>query len=122
MLRWTRALFVLLLTLLISGLAVRAAQAGQYQLSVSRKTSNFYKVDGQPYYIETRMCLELALRTVILLDARGGTVTFYPSYGAPTTTCSVTGVYEEQSFHGGRAVDIYGNIVSVESILVPANL
>ena len=114
-------IFVLFLAaVVISALASHSANAGQYQLTASRKASNMYKVDGQPFWFETRMCLELALRTSITLDTSRGGVTFYQSYGAPTA-CALVGVYQEQSFQG-KGLDAYGNVVLVESLLVPARL
>ena len=45
---------MLALLMLISGVAV----AGDYDLSVTRKGSNLYKVDGKDIYIHTRYCYE----------------------------------------------------------------
>ena len=118
-----RSLLICLVAVVASSagaLLSRAAEAGQFQLTASRKGSNFYKVDGQPFWFETRMCLELALRTSVILDTSRGAVTFFQSYGDPTM-CSLVGVYEEQSFRG-KALDDYGNVVSVQSVLVPAKL
>jgi hypothetical protein len=40
---------------------------GKYKLSVTRKASNLYKVDGQDIYIETRYCYEYATGDDIIL-------------------------------------------------------
>ena len=112
---------------LVGGMfGVGVAQAGQYQIDVSRKASNLYEIRGQNYFIETSLCLELAIGQPARLDTMrfgsttGGTLTFQKSYGAPAV-CSVRGVYEEQSFDG-RAIDRFGNIVEVKSLLIPVTL
>lgn len=50
----------LLASLLAMGLATlgssSAAAAERYQVSLTRKDSNLYKVDGQPFWIQTRYC------------------------------------------------------------------
>ena len=40
---------------------------GKYKLSVTRKSSNLYKVDGQDIYIETRYCYEYATGDDVIL-------------------------------------------------------
>jgi hypothetical protein len=40
---------------------------GKYNLTVSKKTSNFYRIDGKDIYIETRYCYEYATREDVLL-------------------------------------------------------
>ena len=35
-------------------------EAGNYQVEVTRKTSNLYEVQGTKYYLETRYCYEYA--------------------------------------------------------------
>jgi len=40
---------------------------GKYKLSVTRKASNLYKVDGQDIYIETRYCYEYATGDDVIL-------------------------------------------------------
>lgn len=45
----------LALALAIIGATVASA-ADRYQVSLTRKDSNLYKVDGQPFWIQTRYC------------------------------------------------------------------
>jgi hypothetical protein len=40
---------------------------GKYTLSVTRKASNFYKVDGQDLFIETNYCYEYATYDEVIL-------------------------------------------------------
>ncbi len=40
---------------------------GKYKLSVTRKSSNLYKVDGQDIYIETMYCYEYAAADDVIL-------------------------------------------------------
>jgi hypothetical protein len=46
-------------------------KAGTYQISVTRKDTNFYRIDGYNYYIKTRLCLELALSQKAYLEVNG---------------------------------------------------
>jgi hypothetical protein len=44
---------------------------GKYTVSLTRKTSNLYKVDGTDLYIETRYCHEYAIRDDAILIVEG---------------------------------------------------
>jgi hypothetical protein len=48
-------LSALVLALTLSGAAV-AAVGDRYQVSLTRKDGNLYKVDGQPFWVQTRYC------------------------------------------------------------------
>jgi hypothetical protein len=47
---------------------------GKYKISVTRKASNLYKVDGQDIYIETRYCYEYATGddAVLIIESNYG--------------------------------------------------
>ena len=51
-----------------------SASAETYEISVTRKDSNLYKVDGQEIYIKTRYCYEYAYsqRAILIIDSPGG--------------------------------------------------
>ena len=51
---------------------VSTAYAESYQVSVTRKGANLYKVDGQQIYIRTNYCYEYAYGESAILDAAGG--------------------------------------------------
>lgn len=52
---------------------VSTAYAQSYQVSVTRKGANLYKVDGQQIYIRTNYCYEYAYGGSAILEATGGT-------------------------------------------------
>ena len=58
---------LLVLLMLVSGVAA----AGDYDLSVTRKGSNLYKVDGKDIYIHTRYCYEYVYSEDSLLRMSG---------------------------------------------------
>ncbi len=107
-------------------LGVGVAEAGQYQLVVTRKSSDFYQVQGQNYFIDTFGCSEMSFGASAVLDSvsdgtiTAGTLTFPSRTGYPDV-CTVRGVYEAQTFNG-RALDRSGNVVQVASLLVPVAL
>jgi hypothetical protein len=45
---------------------------GKYEVTVTRKDSNFYEVVGTSYLLKTMLCLELALMENAILDVSGG--------------------------------------------------
>jgi hypothetical protein len=55
----------------VTGL-VSTAYAQNYQVSVTRKDANLYKVDGQQIYIRTNYCYEYAYGDAAILEAIGG--------------------------------------------------
>ena len=46
-------------------------EEGRYSTSISRISSNLYKVDGKDLYIETSLCLELAYYTNVIIIVEG---------------------------------------------------
>lgn len=56
--------------------------AGQYSVSLTRKGSNLYKIEGTDYYVETNFCYEYATYEDAILEIESsygyskGTITF----------------------------------------------
>lgn len=46
-------------------------EEGKYKLSVTRKASNLYKVDGKDIFIETNFCYEFATYDDVILIVEG---------------------------------------------------
>jgi hypothetical protein len=44
---------------------------GRYKISLTRKGSNLYKIDGKDIYIETRYCYEYAIMQDAILSVEG---------------------------------------------------
>lgn len=107
--------------LLLATIFPSVASAANYEVSVTRKGSNLYKVDGKDIYINTRLCLELALSEDVFLKMNGyqGEIIFlssgercdvksvcgklYPNPG----TYKVTVNMEENDWYSVQGMDIY---------------
>ena len=76
------------------------AAAGDYDLSVTRKGSNLYKVDGKDVYIHTRYCYEYVYSEDSLLRMSGvsGKVVFIDE----GSICEVEAVYGESDASPGK--------------------
>lgn len=57
--------------LVLAFLLPSVAGAADYEISVTRKGSNLYKVDGKDVYIRTGFCFEFAFSERVLLMMRG---------------------------------------------------
>lgn len=70
-----------------------SAIAGNYELSVTRKGKNLYKVDGKNVLIHTRYCYEYTYGSDALLrmDGYGGKLHFLNS----EDSCTAEGVFEK---------------------------
>lgn len=87
---------VLALLMLVSSMAA----AGDYDLSVTRKGSNLYKVDGKDVYIHTRYCYEYVYSEDSLLRMSGtsGEIVFIDQ----GESCDVEAVYGDSGASPGR--------------------
>jgi hypothetical protein len=90
-----RTAFVALL-MMIAG----TAAAGDYDLSVTRKGSNLYKVDGKDLYIHTRYCYEYVYSEDSLLRMSGtsGKIVFIDE----GSSCGVKSVFGESDVSPGK--------------------
>ena len=59
-------------TIVAITLAAAVVQAESYRVTVTRKESNLYRIDGTKTYIKTRLCLELALSEPAILNYQRG--------------------------------------------------
>ena len=89
--------------LVVAGLIVMTtftASAGKrYRLSVTRKDSNFYRIDGTDFYVRTRNCYEYAYsqEAVLVWEGRGSysnKLIFINTVGDPTS-CDVEAMLVE---------------------------
>ena len=73
------SLLIMATTLLLSHITV--ANAGNYEVSLTRKSSNVYKVDGQDIIIQTRYCYVYAYseEAIFKSSGYGGEVFFFGS-------------------------------------------
>ena len=87
---------VLALLMLVSSMAA----AGDYDLSVTRKGSNLYKVDGKDVYIHTRYCYEYVYSEDSLLRMSGtsGEIVFIDQ----GESCDVKAVYGDSGASPGK--------------------
>ena len=76
------------------------AAAGDYDLSVTRKGSNLYKVDGKDIYIHTRYCYEYVYSEDSLLRMSGtsGKIVFIDE----GSSCDVKAVYGDSGASPGK--------------------
>jgi len=74
--------------------------AGDYNLSVTRKGSNLYKVDGNDIFIHTRYCYEYVYYADVVLRMSGhtGTITFLEE----KESCDVKSVYARIDLSPGK--------------------
>lgn len=107
--------------LLLATIFPSVASAANYEVSVTRKGMNLYKIDGKEIYINTRLCLELALSEDAFLQMNGyrGQIIFlesgnryevksvceklYPDHG----TYKVTVNREENDWYSVQGTDIF---------------
>jgi hypothetical protein len=84
------------LLMVVAGTAV----AGDYDLSVTRKGSNLYKVDGKDIYIHTRYCYEYVYYEDSLLRMSGttGKIVFIDE----GSSCDVKAVYGDSGTAPGK--------------------
>lgn len=89
--------YVLLAFLMLVSSAVTA---GDYDLSVTRKGSNLYKVDGKDIYIHTRYCYEYVYSEDSLLRMSGtsGEIVFIDQ----GESCDVKAVYGDSGASPGK--------------------
>ena len=89
-------------TLLAALLLIMAGTAGaeDYDLSVTRKGSNLYKVDGKDIYIHTRYCYEYVYSEDSLLRMSGtsGKIVFIDE----GESCDVKAVYGDSNLTAGK--------------------
>lgn len=70
-------------------------KSGSYSVTVTRKDSNWYEIFGKDLFIETSLCLQLAIMQDATLDiSYGGKGTIYFERGQ---SCSVKGVFSRLS-------------------------
>ena len=77
-----------------------SAAAGDYDLSVTRKGSNLYKVDGKDTYIHTRYCYEYVYSedSLLRMSGSGGKIVFIDE----GSSCDVKAVYGESDLTPGK--------------------
>lgn len=80
----------------VSGVYADAGiRSGSYSVTVTRKDSNWYEIFGKDLFIETSLCLNLAIMDDATLDiSYGGKGTIYFERGQ---SCSVKGVFSRLS-------------------------
>jgi hypothetical protein len=82
--------------LMLSG----AALAETYEVSVTRKDRNLYRVDGKPLLIQTKYCYEYAYSEVAFLkwQGYGGKLIFVDS----EASCDVKAVFQKTTPEAGK--------------------
>jgi hypothetical protein len=79
------------------------AAAASYPVTVTHESQDFYRVEGQPLFIQTLACYEIVYSQPALLSidtVRGstvGTLTFPPSAPVVSRTCPVRRVLREHT-------------------------
>jgi hypothetical protein len=88
------------ISVLFFALLASAVSAGDYQVSVTRKGSNLYKVDGKDMFIHTRYCYEYVYYSdvVLRMSGYGGTIDFLEE----KNSCAVKGVYAGVTLRPGK--------------------
>jgi hypothetical protein len=81
-------------------LALQAAQAATYELNITRKGSNVYRVDGKSIVIQTRYCYVYAYSEQALLRSSGygGELIFIDS----RDKCDIKAVYNKADSKAGK--------------------
>jgi hypothetical protein len=87
------------LSLLLASISV-GAMADNYEVSVTRKGSNLYKVDGKNIFIHTRYCYEYVYyeESFLKMNGRSGEIIFTDSGGK----CDVKAVYGPSEQEAGK--------------------
>jgi len=107
--------------LILAFLFPSVASAANYEVSVTRKGSNLYKVDGKDIYINTRLCYEYAYSedTILQMSGYQGYIIFLESgdrydvksvfgkINQASGTYSVTVNKEEDDWYSVQGMDIY---------------
>jgi len=86
--------------IVLSLFVVYQVSAARYSVTVTRQGQNFYHIDGTNIYIETIMCIELALgkKAMIEINSNGiykGLIYFANSYG-DTKSYDIVEIYEAE--------------------------
>lgn len=78
------------------------AMADNYELSVTRKSANLYKVDGKEIFIRTQYCYEYAYGETAILEAHGtvGDLKFLDS----SSECPVKAIFGKSKQTAGKYV------------------
>ena len=81
-------------------LLAHAALAGTYEIKVTRKDSNLYKVDGKNVIIKTKYCYEYVYSAdaILRMSGRSGKLIFLDQ----DNSCDVEAVYEQVTLDDGR--------------------
>jgi hypothetical protein len=90
-----------LVVLMVIALAVGVGYADNYEVSVTRKESNLYKIDTMNIYIQTRFCYEYVYfqDAVLMMSGRTGELVFS---GRSRARCDVVGVYGDADLDSGN--------------------
>lgn len=94
--RWSRRLMAGMVLAALSGVST----AGDYDLSVTRKGRNLYKVDGKDVYIRTRYCYEYVYSadSILRMSGASGEIAFIDE----EETCDVKAVYGSADMSPGK--------------------
>jgi hypothetical protein len=101
------------------------SDAGTYEVTVTRKATDLYKVDGTSFYVETRYCYEYAYSEEAILKYtsdygyRRGFLLFLDS----ERSYDIAEVYSEVTpASGTKILTAYGELEDVDVLLVPTKL
>lgn len=87
---------------LAMSMIVPLAMAENYEVTVTRKGANLYKVDGKEILIRTKYCYEYAYSETAILDAYGTTGDLkFPASGSE---CTVNAIFGKSKQNAGKYV------------------
>lgn len=92
-----------------------------YEVYVSRKSNNLYKIESSDLWIETSFCSNFGFSEKVILSTGGfgkGQLVFRNG-----TRCDIKEIYKaERVYTGTKAVTTYGEIVEIQSLLTPTRI
>lgn len=109
--------------IVVISISVLFAMSSEYEVQITRKYQNLYKVDNSDIWIQTKYCYEYSYSEKAILNYSGYGYSKGELIFKNGSKYDVEEIYEgTQVKRGAKAITRNGNIVDIEVILEPTKL
>ena len=107
----------------VLSISILFAMSSDYEIQITRKYQNLYKVDNTDIWIQTKYCYEYSYSENVILKYAGYGYSRGELIFKNGSKYDVEEIYEgTQVNKGTKAITKRGNIEEIETILVPTKL
>lgn len=114
---------IILLIFLTISISILYALSSKYEIQITRKAQNLYKVSGSDLWIETKYCYEYSYSETVIMDYSGYGYTKGELIFKNGRKCDISEIYESRNVNRGtKALTSGGEFVDIEYLLTPTRL